>query len=71
VRRAGRAASLTLAGLSWHHARHAYVCIERGHWWQAEHWISGIRDHAITLACLQPMLAELRGPGTGPRNTGR
>ncbi|HTZ26890.1 MAG TPA: hypothetical protein VMC83_23055 [Streptosporangiaceae bacterium] len=123
----------TLAGLCWHHARHAHICIERGHWWQAEHWISGIRDHAITLACLrlgqptayakgahllpgslaaaleralvralteaelrralaaaisvvtselrhsdpalatrlQPMLGELRGPGTGPRNTGR
>lgn len=43
----------TLAGLCWHHARHAHVCIERGRRWQAEHWISGLRDHAITLACLR------------------
>ena len=43
----------TLAGLIWHHARHAHVSIERGRWWQAEHWISAIRDHTITLACLR------------------
>jgi hypothetical protein len=42
-----------LAGLVWHHALHARICIERGRWWQAEHWISAIRDHAITLACLR------------------
>lgn len=42
-----------LTGLIWHHARHARVCLERGRWWQAEHWISAIRDHAITLACLR------------------
>lgn len=42
-----------LAGLVWHHALHARICIERGHWWQAEHWISATRDHAITLACLR------------------
>ncbi len=43
----------TLAGLVWHHALHARVCIERSRWWQAEHWISAMRDHAITLACLR------------------
>jgi hypothetical protein len=42
-----------LAGLVWHHALHARICIERGRWWQAEHWISAIRDHAITLACVR------------------
>jgi hypothetical protein len=40
-----------LTGLIWHHALHARICIERGRWWQAEHWISAMRDHAITLAC--------------------
>jgi hypothetical protein len=43
----------TLAGLIWHHALHARVCIARDRGWQAEHWISAIRDHLITLACLR------------------
>ncbi|MFJ2832902.1 hypothetical protein ACIPC1_36040 [Streptomyces sp. NPDC087263] len=43
----------TLVGLVWHHALHAGICIRRRRWWQAEHWISAIRDHAITLACLR------------------
>ncbi|WP_020136481.1 hypothetical protein [Streptomyces sp. 351MFTsu5.1] len=43
----------TLVGLLWHHALHARACVERGHWWQAEHWISGLRDQVITLACLR------------------
>jgi predicted nucleotidyltransferase len=42
-----------LAGLSWHHAYHAHVCIQRQRWWQAEHWISELRGHAMTLACLR------------------
>jgi hypothetical protein len=42
-----------LAGLAWHHALHARICIERGRWWQAEYWISATRDHVITLACLR------------------
>jgi predicted nucleotidyltransferase len=41
----------TLIGLSWHHALHARTCIERNRQWQAEHWISALRDHLITLAC--------------------
>ncbi|MFF7173438.1 hypothetical protein [Streptomyces pseudovenezuelae] len=43
----------TLVGLLWHHALHARVCLERARWWQAEHWISALRDHVITLACLR------------------
>ncbi|MFE3030758.1 hypothetical protein ACFXKY_03835 [Streptomyces canus] len=43
----------TLVGLLWHHALHARVCLERGRYWQAEHWISALRDHVITLACLR------------------
>lgn len=42
-----------LIGLAWHHALHARVAVERGRPWQAEHWISAIRDHVITLACLR------------------
>lgn len=43
----------TLAGRIWHQARHAHASIERGRWWQAEHWISEMRNHVITLACLR------------------
>lgn len=42
-----------LAGLVWHHALHARISIERSRWWQAEHWISAMRDHTITLACMR------------------
>jgi hypothetical protein len=41
-----------LFGLAVHHAVRARVCIERGRWWQAEYWISGLRDDALALACL-------------------
>jgi hypothetical protein len=43
----------TLAGLIWHHAWHAHVSIERDRGWQAEHWISTMREHVITLACVR------------------
>lgn len=38
-------------GLAWHHVLHARICVERGASWQAEYWISGVRDHTLTLAC--------------------
>ena len=43
----------TLAGRAWHHALHARVCIERHRRWQAEHWISALRDQVLALACLR------------------
>jgi hypothetical protein len=42
-----------LIGLAWHHALHARVCIERRRWWQAEYWISAVRDQVIALACVR------------------
>lgn len=42
-----------LAGLAWHHALHARMCIQRHRWWQAEYWISAIRDQILALACLR------------------
>jgi len=42
-----------LIGLAWHHVLHARICIERGRPWQAEHWISAVRDHTLALACLR------------------
>jgi hypothetical protein len=41
----------TVIGLVWHHALHAWICLRRRRWWQAEHWISALRGHIITLAC--------------------
>jgi predicted nucleotidyltransferase len=43
----------TLAGRAWHHALHARACIERRRRWQAEHWISALRDQVLALACLR------------------
>jgi hypothetical protein len=40
-----------LFGYAVHHALHARVCIERGRYWQAEYWISAVRDYALALAC--------------------
>jgi hypothetical protein len=42
-----------IIGMAWHHVLHARVCIERGKLWQAEYWISGVRDQALALACLR------------------
>ena len=40
-----------LFGYAVHHALHARVAIERGRNWQAEYWISAVRDYALNLAC--------------------
>lgn len=42
-----------IVGRAWHHVLHARACIERGKPWQAEYWISGVRDHVLALACLR------------------
>lgn len=42
-----------ISGLGWHHVLHARSCIERKKPWQAEYWISGVRDHALALACMR------------------
>jgi predicted nucleotidyltransferase len=45
--------SRNIIGLAWHHVLHARICIERNKVWQAEYWISGIRDQGLALACLR------------------
>jgi hypothetical protein len=35
------------------YALHARACIERGRFWQAEHYVGAVRDHALSLACLR------------------
>jgi hypothetical protein len=52
-----------LFGYAVHHALRARFCVERGRYWQAEYWVSGVRDYALSLACLHRGLAarEARG----------
>jgi hypothetical protein len=45
--------SAHVIGLAWHHVLHARMSVERGAWWQAEYWISGVRDCTLALACLR------------------
>jgi hypothetical protein len=52
-----------LFGLGVHHAVRARFCIERDRAWQAEYWISGVRDQALALACLRRGLQTAYGRG--------
>src|SRR5207253_2337309 len=42
-----------LVGRGWHHVLHARMAIARAKPWQAEYWISTLRDHVIELICLR------------------
>lgn len=50
-------------GLGVHHAIRAHFCIERGRLWQAEYWIHGVRDQALSLACCRRGLPASYGRG--------
>jgi hypothetical protein len=52
-----------LFGYAAHHAVRARVCIERSRYWQAEYWISGTRDYALSLACRRRDLSPFYGRG--------
>lgn len=52
-----------LFGYAVHHAVRARFCIERQRFWQAEYWISGARDYALSLACLYGGLPTSQGRG--------
>jgi hypothetical protein len=52
-----------LFGYAVHHAVRARICIERGRPWQAEYWISGARDYALSLACGRYGLSTSHGRG--------
>jgi hypothetical protein len=52
-----------LFGLGVHHAVRARFCIERSRWWQAEYWISGVRNKALALACRRRGLVVAHGRG--------
>ncbi len=52
-----------LIGFGWLYALHARSCIARGKLWQAEYMISGIRDTALSLACIRHGLSAVHGRG--------
>ena len=52
-----------IIGLAWLYALHARSCIARKKFWQAEYMISGIRDHALALACMRHGLSTAHGRG--------
>jgi hypothetical protein len=52
-----------LVGLAVHHALRARICIERGRRWQAEFWLSELRDEALRIGCRARGLAESYGRG--------
>jgi len=52
-----------LFGYAVHHALRARFCIERGRFWQAEYWISSMRDCALSLACRRRGLPAYYGRG--------
>jgi hypothetical protein len=45
------------------YAVHARACIERGRFWQAEHYVGAVRDHALSLACLRQGLIAVQARG--------
>ena len=52
-----------LFGQAVHHALRARFSIERGRLWQAEYWISAVRDYALALACRRRGLPARYGRG--------
>ena len=52
-----------LIGLGWLYALHARSCIARMRIWQAEYMVSGVRDHALALACIRHGLPAIHGRG--------
>ena len=52
-----------LFGYAVHHALRARFCIERRRYWQAEYWIRGTRDSALSLACRRRGLPAYDGRG--------
>jgi hypothetical protein len=52
-----------LFGYGVHHAVRARISIERGRLWLAEYWVSGVRDYALSLACVRRGLPARHGRG--------
>jgi hypothetical protein len=52
-----------LIGFGWLYALHARSCIARRRFWQAEHMINGVRNNALTMACIRYGLPAAHGRG--------
>jgi hypothetical protein len=52
-----------LFGVAAHHALRARFSLARGRAWQAEYWISELRNHALSLACRRLGLPHAQGRG--------
>lgn len=52
-----------VAGMAWLYALHARSALARRKLWQAEYMISGVRDHALALACVRHGLAAAHARG--------
>ena len=59
----GAPSSGSLIGMAWLYALHARSSIARGKVWQAEYMISGVRDHALALACVRHGVPAVQGRG--------
>jgi len=55
--------AVDLIGWAWLYALHARSAIERGNAWQAEYMISGVRDHALALACVRYGVPAIQARG--------
>ena len=52
-----------LIGWGWIYVLNARAAIERGRPWQAERWISAVRDQGLALACVRHGLPAEHGRG--------
>jgi hypothetical protein len=53
-----------LIELCWHHTLHARAAIERAKPWEAEYYISALRDRSFEIACLRLGLPAIYARGT-------
>jgi len=52
-----------MIGYGWIYVLNGRAAIERGRVWQAEYWISAIRDQGLALACLRRQLPSAHARG--------
>jgi hypothetical protein len=52
-----------IAGMAWLYALHVRTALARRNFWQAEYMISGVREHALALACIRHGLPAAHARG--------
>lgn len=63
LRRLSPPSAESLIGLGWLYALHARGSIARGRLWQADYMIQGMRNQALSLACIRHRLPAVHGRG--------